>query len=41
MNLCEREKLIRRSYISPPRALINRIFEEVRSYFRFDLLKVH
>ncbi|KAG5308054.1 CFA65 protein, partial [Acromyrmex insinuator] len=29
MNLHERKKLIQRSYISPPRALINRILEEM------------
>ncbi|XP_018338048.1 PREDICTED: coiled-coil domain-containing protein 108-like [Trachymyrmex septentrionalis] len=29
MNFCERKKLIQRSYILPPRALINRILEEM------------
>ncbi|KAL6261473.1 hypothetical protein P5V15_006563 [Pogonomyrmex californicus] len=29
MNLCERKRLTQRSYISPPRALINHIFEEL------------
>lgn len=34
MNLHERKRLIQRSYISPPRALINRIFEEVLYFFK-------
>lgn len=33
MNLHERKRLIQRSYISSPRALINRILERVRCYF--------
>lgn len=32
MNLCERKRLIQRSYISPPRALINHILEKVESF---------
>lgn len=32
MNLHERKRLIRRSYISPPRSLINRILEKVESH---------
>jgi len=34
MSLYERQRLIQRSYISPPRALINRILEEVGFYAR-------
>lgn len=34
MNLYERKRLIQRSYISSPRALINRILERVRCYFK-------
>lgn len=39
VNPHERKRLIRRSYISPPRALINHILEEVKSIITVILLK--